>query len=297
MKWGAVEHVQGKPDYRAADGIVAFARSRNMAIRGHTAIWGTNLPPWLGNAMRVGDPQALLKERVQSVMSRYAGSILHWDVVNEAIEPLHNRPDGLRKNLFLDAIGPDYIAQAFRAAREADPKAKLYYNDYGVEYDHPKQEPRRRAILALLRRLVSEGVPIDGFGIQSHLLLSARFNDNIFSSYLQEVSDLGLEIMLTELDVNDSSVMDIPLLRTRMAAAHASQYLQVAFSNPAVKGALTWGISSSLSALNEGAMARKDGSPTCGLPLDLQYRRTPVWDAIADAFDKAPVLSHRDSHD
>lgn len=296
MKWGAVEHVRGQPNYSAADSIVAFAKKNKMAVRGHAAIWGTNLPPWLGEAMRTGDPKEILKARVQSVMSRYAGSVLQWDVVNEAIEPMHNEPDGLRKNLFFDAIGPDYIALAFRAAREADPAAKLYYNDYGVEYNHPKQEPRRKAILALLRRLISDGVPIDGFGIQSHLLLSAHFSEEIFGSFLAEVSDLGLDIMLTELDVNDSSLIDIPLMRSRIAAAHVSEYLKVAFANPKVKGMLTWGISSALSSLNEGAMARKDGSPTCGLPLDTDYKRTPVWDAIANAFKEAPTLSRRGTH-
>src|SRR5207248_5421060 len=128
-----------------------------------------SVPDWLQSHSPKPDVRALLVEHIRIVVGRYRGRVHSWDVVNEAILPSDKQPDGLRKSFWYDAIGPDYIDLAYRTAREADPQAKLTYNDYGVEYDSEEQAERRRHILALLRRMQAAKVPLDAVGIQAHI--------------------------------------------------------------------------------------------------------------------------------
>ncbi len=108
-------------------------------------------------------------DRIRALAGRYRGMIHSWDVVNEPIEPKDGRPDGLRKAVFLEALGPGYLDLAYRTARETDPKARLVVNEYDVELDTPAQETRRTVLLNLLERMQRAGTPVDAVGIQAHL--------------------------------------------------------------------------------------------------------------------------------
>jgi len=211
-------------------------------------------------------------------------------VLNEAIEPRDGLPGDLRGALLYKIFGESYIAESFRAARAADHDAALYYNDYGVDYAEPESRIRRRAILKLLSSLKAKGVPLDGLGIQGHLRVGRKFNPDEFRTFLRDVAALGLHIVITEFDVGDRHLPPDPDLRDRLVAEHARMYLDVVLDEPAVKGVMTWGLSDKFSWLSTHPITRRsDGLRIRGLPLDEYMQPKPLWRAMAEAFDRAPL--------
>ncbi|MGH7936649.1 MAG: endo-1,4-beta-xylanase, partial [Chthoniobacterales bacterium] len=158
MKWGHVEARRGALNFADADWVANFARQNRLSLRAQPAVWAQNVPPWLSAAMASEAGAVLLRNHVTNVVARYSGRAQQWDVVNEALEPLNKQPGGFRNSIFYKALGHEYIATAFRVAKSADPHAKLYYNDYGVEYSSPDEDARRRALLALLTALKRDNV-------------------------------------------------------------------------------------------------------------------------------------------
>ena len=288
MKWGETEKTKGRVDYRRADWLATFASEHKMMLRGHTAVWWNNLPAWVKDALPKEDGRELYREHVRSMIGHFGAKVSSWDVVNEAIEPKDEREDGLRASDFLKTFGPDHIGEAFRIAREATPKATLYYNDYGLEYVGRLEDARREATLRLLSDLKSRSAPIDGLGIQSHLKVGNRFEPDRFRAFLSSVADLGLRILISEFDVSDVRLAADTEARDAAIADHAGAFLDVAFDEPKVEGLVTWGLSDRYSWLNSGSAARKDKLPTRGLPLDRDMQRKPLWHRIARAIETAP---------
>lgn len=295
-EWGFKWHVYPKPlrptpesfDFTAADLMFNFARSNGMEVRGHTLVWYMSLPDWFENTVNQQNAKDFLEKHIKTVVGRYRGKMHSWDVVNEAIEPTDGHPDGLRKTPWLEFLGEDYIDIAFRLAHEADPKAMLVYNDYGLVYDIPEDEAKRNAVIKLLKRLKSQGTPIHALGVQAHLDGSEnKFNPKILKDFFAQVADMGLKIMITELDVTDKDLPRNVKVRDRIVAKAYSDYLKVALEQPAVIAVLTWGLNDKHSWLNE-FQPREDGAPVRPLPLDMNGKRKFAWNAIARAFDAAP---------
>jgi endo-1,4-beta-xylanase len=180
-----------KFDFGKADKIVDFARAHGQRVRGHTLVWHNQSPGWLA-AGHYDRKQliAVLHEHIAKVVGHYRGRIAEWDVVNEAIAD-----DGsLRHSIWRDVIGVQYIAMAFRFAHEADPGARLVYNDYGIE------APGRKAdiVYLLVKALKDRGVPIDAVGFQTHV--DTRPIPG-FAKNLARFAALGVDVELTEVDV------------------------------------------------------------------------------------------------
>ncbi|BAY20659.1 endo-1,4-beta-xylanase [Calothrix sp. NIES-2100] len=274
-------------DFTAADWIANFAATHKLLLRGHTLVWHESLPQWFKETVNSENAQQLLQKHIQTVVKRYAGKIHSWDVVNEAIEPKDGRDDGLRITPWLESLGTNYIDLAFRLTAEADPKALLFYNDYGLDYDTPKHEAKRTAVLKLLERLKSNGTPIHGLGIQAHLSPGKnKFNPEKLRQFLQDVASLGLKIMITEMDVADQELPRDIELRDRIIAGAYEDYLSVVLEESAVIAVITWGLSDRYSWLSE-FQPRSDKAAVRPLPFDAQMRRKLVWNAIARAFDNA----------
>ncbi|MEA5593106.1 endo-1,4-beta-xylanase [Rivularia sp. UHCC 0363] len=296
-EWGLKWHVNPKPlrptpesfDFTAADWMLNFARTHDMQFRGHTLVWHESLPPWFENTVNHQNAKSFLEKHIQTVVGRYRGKIHSWDVVNEAIEPRDQLPNGLRKTPWLELLGEDYIDLAFRLAHEADPKAMLVYNDYGLDYDIANDEAKRNAVIQLLKRLKSKGTPIHALGIQAHLNGSeTNFNPQKLKDFLAQVADLGFKILITELDVTDKELPHDIEIRDRIIAKVYNNYLKVVLEEPAVIAVITWGLSDKYTWLNE-FKPREDGAPVRPLPLDLNGKRKFAWNAIAHAFDNAPT--------
>jgi endo-1,4-beta-xylanase len=189
----------------------------------------------------------------------------------------------LQNTPWLEFLGPDYIDLAFRVAAEADPKALLVYNDYGLEYD----EAKRTALLKLLERLKSNGTPIHAVGIQSHLSGSDTINPKNLRNFLSDVASLGLKILITELDVRDKELPLDVVVRDRIVARTYEDYLSVVLDELAVIAVLTWGLSDHNTWLS-WSQPRRDGASVRPLPLDADSTPKLAWNAIARAFDSAP---------
>ncbi len=288
MKWPVTEAVRGRFTFARAEKLVAFARANGLALRGHNAIWHQNMPGWAAAAI-ANDPDGgeVFDGRIRGLLQRFSKRVASWDVVNEAVEPRDKRPDGLRDSVYLRRFGPDFLVRAYRVARAADPDARLVYNDYGLEYATPNEDERRRATLAILERLRREKL-IDGLGVQSHLTVGNNFQSKVFRRFLADAADIGVEILLTEMTVDDKRLpTDVPS-RDRQVCDHAARYLDTAFDEPAVKALITWGLTvRTVVSTNGPGVARKDGTYERGLPLDENMNRIPLWTTIAKAFDDA----------
>ncbi|WP_449473041.1 endo-1,4-beta-xylanase [Sphingobium chungangianum] len=294
LKRGTTEPKPGKYDFSGADQIIDFAQAHGMRARGHTLVWYTANPPWLEPAVQqASDAQQrqLMTGYIDVAMRRYAGRISEWDVVNETIEPNQGRADGMRaESLWMKAMGEQYIDLAFHRAREVDGEATLFLGDYGLEHDSPRCERRRTAMLKLLDRLMSRGVPVDAIGIQGHLKpYKEPFNQRQFADFLETLSGYGLKLAITELDIADRGGPPNPDKRDREVAAFAKAFLDVALDNPAMGSVLCWGVSDRDSWLSKYPEYKwPDGQLSRGLPFDGKMARKPFWDAIAGAFDAAP---------
>src|SRR5262249_51372197 len=149
LKWDVVEPARGQFDWTSADRLVDFAETNKQSVRGHTLVWHDALPGWLVTGNFTPDQlRDLLREHIQTVVGRYKGRVAAGDVVNE---PIADTGGQLRRSLWFDALGPGYLADALRWAHEADPAAKLYINDYGVETVNAKSNALYNVVAGLRR--------------------------------------------------------------------------------------------------------------------------------------------------
>jgi endo-1,4-beta-xylanase len=197
LKWESVHPRPDGYDFEAPDRYVAFGEKNHMFIVGHTLVWHNQTPGWVflddkGEAANRDTLLARMRDHIRTVVGRYKGRVNGWDVVNEAL----NEDGTMRQSLWMKIIGDDYIAKAFQFAREADPKAELYYNDYSLE-----NEAKRKGALELIKRLKAQGVPVTGVGLQGHNKMdwpSLQQQDETIAAF----GRLGVKVMITELDID-----------------------------------------------------------------------------------------------
>jgi endo-1,4-beta-xylanase len=289
LKWMALRPAPGAFDFTRADWLAAFARDHGLQFRGHTLVWHSSLPGWFVETVNRQNAAQVLQDHITTVVRRYAGQMHSWDVVNEVVNPGPERKDGLRESRWLKLLGPDYIDLAFHTAAQADPNALLVYNEHTLESKDPLADAKRATVLQLLEGLRSRGVPIHALGIQSHLAASAKraaFDATRFRAFLRDVASMGLQILITELDVADHRLPNDLAQRDEIVAQTYQDYLTVALDEPAVIAVVTWGLSDRYTWL-ASEWPRPDGAPVRPLPLDAQMLRKPAWSALAAAFDRA----------
>ncbi|MGC4854787.1 endo-1,4-beta-xylanase [Micromonospora sp. DT4] len=210
MKWESLEPTRGTYDWTAADQLIQFAQRNRQSVRGHVLVWHNQLPAWLTSGVADGtiskqELRELLRKHITAVVSRYKGKIWQWDVVNEAVSDPWDTPSTLYyKGFWAQNLGPDYIADAFRWARAADPKALLFYNDYNIEAfgsGNPADD-KTQFVYDMAKGLRAKGVPIDGVGSQGHLGTQyGNFDTLQVTAALKRFSALGLATAFTEVDV------------------------------------------------------------------------------------------------
>jgi len=296
MKWQDINRgAPGDDDYGSADAVAGFAVESGMALRGHNLLWYFRTPHWFFTLPSREAKERAVVERIKTLVGRYRGIVHSWDVVNEPIEPQDGRADGLRKAVFLDALGPGYLDLAYRLARETDPKARLVVNEYNVELDTPEHEARRIVLLDLLRHMQKAGTPVDAVGIQAHLTAvgGPPFSAERLRRFLADIAALGLTIQITELDATDENAPADIAVRDHLVADAYRRFLDAALDEKAVKMVVTWGLSDRHSWIvrhetNE-AKWRKDGLPSQPLPFDADLHAKPVFTAMAEAFAHAPT--------
>jgi endo-1,4-beta-xylanase len=242
LKWDITEPQPGKFDFYNGDRAVAFAQAHQMRVHGHTLVWFNALPAWLKNGtFSRADLMAILKRHIQTVMGHYKGQVAEWDVVNEALE---HHGNGLRDNIFLRTIGPEYIAMAYQWAHEADPNAVLFYNDYGTEIWPQKSD----AQVQLLSGLLQQGVPVNAVGLQMHEYTDVPLTVAQYAAELSKLGALGLRVGITEFDASGLQPASKPFdTRLQVQATSYGNALSACLSVSACKSFTTWGVADNFS--------------------------------------------------
>ena len=302
LKWESVHPEPEKYNFEPADTFVDFGKKNNLFIVGHTLIWHNQTPKRVfedeqGNPV---DRETLLnrmRSHIHTVVGRYKGRINGWDVVNEALDE-----DGtLRQSQWLEIIGDDYLIKAFEFAHEADPDAELYYNDYSLE-----NEPKRNGAIKLIKKLLAEGVKIDGVGLQGHYKMDWPTTSQLDST-IKAFAALGIKIMITELDVDvlpydwQNHGADITLnielqeklnpyknglpdsVQQSLAKRYASLFDVLTNNNETVSRVTFWGVSDKDSWLNNWPVRGRMNYP---LLFDRNGEPKPAFEAVIKEADK-----------
>lgn len=192
--------------FETPDAMVKWAGENNIKVWGHTLLWHAQTPQWFFNQATNSQPAPRevvlerLKTHIMTVAGHYKGKVLGWDVANESIADGGNgETENLRKFSWYKAVGPDVLTFAFKWAHEADPGAQLYYNDYNIEQGASRNRGKHASSMLLLKRLIAEGAPIHGVGIQGHWHLDTNLAD--VEKAIENYASLGLKVSITELDV------------------------------------------------------------------------------------------------
>ncbi|WP_342985363.1 endo-1,4-beta-xylanase [Clostridium saudiense] len=288
-----------------ADKVVNYAYENDMLMRGHALVWHSQMPSWFfkeseDSSKEVSSEGLLerMKEHITTVASRYAGKVYAWDVVNEVMADGISE-NGLRRDnenskwariigdLDGDGDDDDYIEAAFRAAREADPNAKLIINEYGAESAGRKQD----ALYNLIERLLIAGVPVDGVGLQMHI---SMYNPDVKSieATIERFAELkkynpDFTVQVTELDVSiyksdsDGEITITPEIL--LEQAYRYQELFDLFKEQTVKGnidmTLVWGVTDNDSWLNNFPVKGRKNAP---LLFDTNFKSKPAYWALVE---------------
>jgi endo-1,4-beta-xylanase len=283
MKFGPIHPDPATYAFSQADAMMAFALQQGTAVHGHVLLWHSQLPGWVTNGTWTrATLLAALKSHVETVVGRYSGRIESWDVANEVVaDPgdAQATPDGLRNTIFIQVIGPDVIDSVFAWARRADPAAKLYLNDYGIE-SLAQNSVKMNRLLALAQRLRTAGIPIDGIGLQGHLTLQAPSRTNLAQG-LAHFTSAGFDVRVSELDVRIPDGGPASDLVTQ--AGIYRDYAAACLANPRCTGITTWGFTDLHSWIPQFF-------PGFGraLPLDAGYQIKDAYTALLEELRGTP---------
>ncbi len=269
LKFSVVHPQRDRYDFSQADALLAFAEAHHMQVNGHVLVWHQQLPDWLTQGHFSRDElKDILREHIQTLVTRYRGRIASWDVAAEAVAE-DGRP---RETFWSRGIGADYLALAFRWAHEADPQARLRYNDYGGEGGGAKSD----GIYDLVADLRWQGVPISSVGLQMHVAIADAPRAADVRANMQRLAALGLEPDITEMDVMLKQPSNAAALRAQ--AGVYRDMLQACLAVAQCRSFSTWGATDRYSWIPEFF----PGQGTA-LLFDEEYRPKPAYYSIRRA--------------
>jgi len=284
MKFGPIHPGPSTYNFGPPDSLVSFARQHNMAVRGHTLVWHNQLPSWLtSGTYSTTQLSGILHDHINAVVSRYAGQIYAWDVINEAF----NDDGTLRSTIWLDSpgiglSGTAYMEQALRWAHDADPQALLFYNDYSAELVNSKSD----AIYKMAQDFVSRSVPLHGIGMQMHFA-TATGSLASMESNIKRITDLGLQVHITELDVRlpvDSSGNATASDLATQAQVYRDIFA-LCLKFPLCTAIQSWGFTDKYSWI-PGAFPGRGAA----LEFDTAYQPKPAYKSIQTALQSSPPV-------
>jgi GH35 family endo-1,4-beta-xylanase len=289
MKPGPVHPQENSWNWTQPEALVNFCRESNLKTMGHCLVWHSQTNPWFFEGADRELALARLRDHIHTLVGHFKGRIAGWDVVNEAINDGAGATDGenLRATRWLQIIGPDYLTQAFKFAREADPDVALHYNDYNIE-----SGPKHTSSLLLFKRLISEGAPITTVGIQGHWSVTS-INAQKLEEIERAIDDykaLKLKVAISELDLTmagagggqlgggqrGASIPATPEALAEQAAAYAKLFTLFLKHRDSVNRVTFWG-------LNDRRSWRRGQNP---LVFDADNQPKPAVQAIVDQAKK-----------
>lgn len=289
-KMYTIAPTSGPYDFTGADAIATFATNNGLKLRGHAVVWPRDIytPAWV-QALNAADTEAFLEDYVTTVIARYP-QIDSWDVVNEAVDDT----TGLARVNHFDAV-TDYVKKSFDWARAAAPHAQLVYNDY---MGPQAGSLHLNGVVTFLDNLLTAGAPIDALGIQSHLGWHPHGGSSYgtmsvatWQSFLDDIVALGLDILITELDVSDANLTLSQPAWDEEQARWVEEYLDITLAYSQCKNVFCWGLADNHTWLST-ARPRPPPSPandTRPTPYDTSLTPKPIREAIWRSFNKAAV--------
>lgn len=278
VKWLSMEREQGKVNYEAVDGILAWTDANHIPLRGHNIFWGIEkfVQPWL-KTMTNEELEQTLKNRAHDIGSRYKGRFTEYDLNNEMIHG----------NYYEQRLGHDITKKMAAWVHEADPTARLYLNDYDILTGKWLDK-----YMAQIRDLLAQGVPIAGIGVQGHLH-AATFDREALKRSLDSLAIFGLPIKVTEFNIpgQRSSYVQTDTLKMTpeqeiQKANEIVDYYKICFAHPAVESILMWGFWAGSNWIPESSLYRRDWSPTPALQAYQKLIHQDWWTSTSGIMDK-----------
>jgi endo-1,4-beta-xylanase len=285
MKWPEIRPQAETFNFTHGDALVTFARQHGLQVRGHTLVWCESTPAWVREITTAADAERALRRHIERTVTHYATSIRDWDVVNEPIAEQPRNSMGLRPGIWPARLGERYIDIAFAAAADVAPGQRRVLNEYGMEGALDQDRMKRAAFRRLILELKSRDVPLTAIGLQAHLNGAVDVDTDGISAFCREMSRAGLDILITELDVNDSTLPGDVTARDAIVAKRTRDFLSAVFAACRPKLICTWGLTDRYTWMPTW-FKRPDGLPNRCLPFDADYAPKPMWQAIQD-FNRA----------
>lgn len=288
LKMGSIAPQPGAKHFEAADRLLQFCSTNRIPMRGHCLIWNEWVPQWVRN-MTTAERRTFFDGYIEDVVRRYLGKLQSWDVVNEPFWPGHKAPGGYRLGPWYDAFGTDYIRRAYERAGSTDKTTKFVLNEAQTERDDALGLAVRAGLLKLVKELKDSGVRLDVVGLQGHLQPRYPHDPARFADFVHQLSELGVDIYITEFDVRDDTFPDDIATRDDMVAKTAEKFLSNVLQIPAVKAVIAWEFADKYSFYTD--MAKKKNPSAARLPRPLPYdsnlQKKPLWFAMQRAFANA----------
>ena len=229
-KPGMIHPKEGVWNFERADKIANFCRENGIKMRGHCLCWHSQFADWMfvdkkGKPVKKEVFYERLREHIHTVVNRYKDVVYAWDVVNEAIADGGNsrngqEPNPYRQSRHYQLCGDEFIAKAFEFAREADPDALLFYNDYSTV-----DPGKRERIYEMVKKMKEAGVPIDGIGMQGHYNIYFP-DEELLDKAITRFSEIVSHIHITELDLRTNTESGGQLAFSRGEAKPLAGYMQ-----------------------------------------------------------------------
>ena len=285
MKFGKIHPKENSWRWEEADRIAAYARQKDIVLRGHTIIWHKQTPPWLFLSGEGNEPVSKtelfkrLENHIAALTQRYGNVVYAWDVLNEVIDVEKGDDNNFRQSRWYKTGGREIYEFAFRTLREASPNAKLFYNDYNIE-----KGKKLEAALRFLSELLDSGIPVQGVGIQGHWYYNYPDGETLQTA-IEKYAALGLEIEFTEVDfsaytLNDSKLFpSMPKDRLHGQAEQYKELFRIAATHPAVKNITTWGIADNHTWLDNFPVRKRKNWP---LLFDEEYRPKDIVSLLVE---------------
>jgi len=254
VKWGSMEPRKGEVDYSVIDGILKWTEENNIPIRGHNLFWGIPqfVQQWVKD-LSDDELRQTLQNRAEAVTARYMGRFTEYDLNNEMIHG----------NYYEDRLGPEITKLMAQWAHNGDPDARLWLNDYDILTGN-----RLADYMAHIRKLLKQGVPIAGIGVQGHLH-GETFDRSQLKKALDSLAIFKLPIRVTEFNMpGQRSKFYTQKIRVmspqeeELKARELADYYRICFAHPAVEGILMWGFWEGANWIPVSSLYKRDWSPT-----------------------------------